>query len=153
MPFSLDDFSADELRRIRDKIDSVRGPGVTNAPRSITINPQTNAQANAPSQTKVVVVKVNANASGGGKYTGVILTAPAAAVPLTGNLATTEIGTTPTDADDTLILNMDEVSQSTHDLTAGTPKVTLFIGLLIPGAASDGKRLVVINGIDWEACS
>jgi hypothetical protein len=44
------------------------------------------------------------------------------------------------------------MGQSTHDLTAGTPIVTIFPGTVMPNRTSDGKPVVRINGVDWKAC-
>jgi hypothetical protein len=98
-----------------------------------------------------VRVKVTGNASGGGKYTGRILNPPASSVSATGDLAAIDLGDDP-GADNALVLNAQEVGQSTHDLTSGTPKVTIFLGMFY-GFSADGKYLVMVNGSDWEACS
>jgi hypothetical protein len=100
---------------------------------------------------KIVVVKIISAASGGGKYNGRIWIVPATGISASGNLATTDFGTDP-GSNNALVLNLDELAQSTHDLTTGTPKVTHFIGV-IRGTSTTGLPVVVINGSDWAQCS
>lgn len=112
-------------------------------------------QSNIPPGARIVRVKVNANAAGGGKYLGWLVTSQAAAkVTETGNLAETELGTIPTDTTKyCLILNAAEVGQSTHDLTAGTPVAKVFIGYLLPRRSTTDRLVVVVNAFDWKACT
>jgi hypothetical protein len=99
-----------------------------------------------------VRVKVTGDAAGGGKYTGAILTDSTATPDESGNLTDDDIGTIP-ETDDALIYNMAEIGVSTHDLTTGTPKQTIFIGYSDGRETADGMLLVVINGFDWENCT
>jgi hypothetical protein len=98
----------------------------------------------------VQLVKVTAAAAGGGKYTGRIWNRPTAGMAASGNLLESEMGTDL--GGDILIANAQEVGQSTHDLTAGTPKSKIFLGIY-RGLATDGiTPIFVINGDDWENC-
>jgi hypothetical protein len=99
-----------------------------------------------------VRVKVTTAASGGGKYNGRILKSSQTAVAATGTLAEADLGTVPS-SDNCLVLNGAEVGKSTHDLTTGTPVAKVFVGFLIPKWSTDNKLVVVINGMDWEACT
>lgn len=98
-----------------------------------------------------VAVHVTGSASGGGKYAGKIVNANSSAVSASGNLTGSDIGA---DGANCLILNAQEVGQSTHDLTASPVNVAYFIGT-ITGYTTDtpAKPVVTINGIDWENCS
>ncbi len=102
------------------------------------------------SSAAVVLCKPTGNASGGGKYVGRVWIAPTADILATGNLSASDLGTDP-GSNNALILNCDEIGQSTHDLTGGTVKVTHFIGVLLR-QNTDGTYVVAINGIDWENC-
>lgn len=105
-----------------------------------------------PIPAPIALVTVSAAASGGGKYTGFIWKTPTAKVlSRSGTLSLTEIGQT---GDAIVIVNLDEVGKTTHDLTSGTATVTKFIGFRLVGVFSDdGKPVYVINGIDWEDCT
>lgn len=99
------------------------------------------------------LVKVTGNLTGGGKYSGVLWAQPSATtVASTGNLTEAEIGQTSAQV---MILNAAEVGQSTHDLTAGTPKVSIFQAHLSTAVSTDAtpKPIYVIVGIDWENCA
>jgi hypothetical protein len=74
----------------------------------------------------LVHVKITGNASGGGQYTGRILTGTSTADGA-GNLALPEGQLVPA-ADDALILNADEDGQGTHWLLAGTFSVGALVG-------------------------
>jgi len=97
-----------------------------------------------------ITFKITGDASGGGKYYGRSFTG-AIGTAATGNLAESDLGTLAT-ADNLLIFNLQELGQSTHELTAGTPKVKYFTGH-IKGKAEDGKTLVWFNGIDAGECA
>jgi hypothetical protein len=100
----------------------------------------------------IVWVKVTGNASGGGKYTGRILTTGAARPTLTGNVAENDFGKVPT-ADDCYILNAAEVGQSTHDLTFASVITKMFPGMHTGYTHTDGKPFIRISGVDWETCA
>lgn len=98
------------------------------------------------------IVKVTGNAAGGGKYLGQVLQGPGT-VSESGDLTEDEIGLRPS-SDNCLILNADEVSQSTHDLTAGTPRVKWFIGFPRgTTSGTPGKYVYAINGLDIKDCT
>jgi hypothetical protein len=101
--------------------------------------------------SQMVWVKVTGAASGGGKYNGKIFTAPTTTPAATGNLAESDIGVLPT-SDDCLIFNTPEIGKSTHDLTNGTPVISVFPGAM-RGSTTDGLPVVVIYAIDIEACT
>jgi hypothetical protein len=48
--YSIDPFSAAELTRVRRKVDSISGAGVTNGPDFITISPPPPAQRSSPAK-------------------------------------------------------------------------------------------------------
>lgn len=101
----------------------------------------------------IVVVKITGNATGGGKYLGKIFRLTRTAdIAQTGNLAEAEIGTLPS-ANDAIVVNLTELGLSTHDLTNGTPKVTVYLGKVYHINSADPKYVVVIGGFDWEACT
>jgi hypothetical protein len=98
----------------------------------------------------VVRVKVIGNEPGGGKYTGRILNAPVSGVDATSDLSAADLGDDP-GANNAMILNAQEVGQTTHtltDTTDGGPHVTIFLGMFY-GYSTTGKCLVMINGDDW----
>jgi hypothetical protein len=97
-----------------------------------------------------VLVKVTGSATGGGKYNGKLLTAPASLTTATGNLAESDLGTVP-GSDDALVLNCREVGQTTHDLSSSSYLPLVFAGELL-GVNSDGKYVVAIDGYQWKAC-
>lgn len=152
----LDRFSADELRRLRKKVDTLSGDGVTNHPEYITIsNPQRRPPPRAPATVSpVALVKVTGNAAGGGKYDGVIWGFPSVTtISPDTTLTTAELGQ---EGDEVLILNAAEDGEVTHDLTEGTPKVSVFLGYRHPWLITDEETprpVYIINGIDWEDCT
>jgi hypothetical protein len=98
------------------------------------------------------IVKVTGDASGGGKYTGVLMYQTATGtIPVTGNLSETEIGAV--QAVTVTVLNIPELGAATHDLTSGTPKNKYFHAIRSPRRASDDTIVFIINGLDWEACT
>jgi len=105
----------------------------------------------APAQSAPVLVTVTGSASGGGKYTGKTLAAPAAMAAATGNLAETDLGVV-ADANDALVLNVREVGKSTHDLASTGFLPLVFIGKKI-GVNADGKQVIVIDGLQQEDCA
>jgi hypothetical protein len=80
-----------------------------------------------------VIVKIAANASGGGQYTGYIITGDSTADG-TGNLAMPEGMTVPDDVD-ALVCNINETS--THDLAVGQ-----FVIGVDRGTDADGRTIV-----------
>jgi hypothetical protein len=131
------------------------GDGVrcNNTPTGATVTVTAAASSSSTTQTlRSVIVKVTGAASGGGKYNGQIVNAyPTSDVSASGNLASSDIGTT-SGSTDTLVLNMQEMGLATHDLTSGTPVATYFIGVLVRTNA-DGTYVVAINGLDTAACT
>jgi hypothetical protein len=93
--------------------------------------------------TQVVVVVVSAE-TGGGKYAGKILAAASGAAG-TGDLAASEVGTAPSVAD-ALILNLNEIDTTTHELTEAANTREKYFNGIIRGVADDGRWLVTING-------
>jgi hypothetical protein len=98
------------------------------------------------------IVKVTGNASGGGKYTGVLMYQTATGtIPVTGNLAETEIGAV--QAVPVTILNLAEQGLATHRLTTGTPQNKHYPAIRSSRRASDDTIVFLINAVDVEVCS
>jgi hypothetical protein len=99
-----------------------------------------------------VQLKITTAATGGGWYNIRIAQYPAGGLPTgTATLSSSQLAQYP-NVDDGIGANLQEMGQSTHDLTAGTPKVTEGIGLLL-GLNSNNKWVVVFSAEDWEQCS
>jgi hypothetical protein len=99
------------------------------------------------------LVKVTGDGSGGGKYTGVIWTTPAAlSLTESGDLTEAEVGQT---GEEVFIVSTSEVGESTHALTEGTPKTKIFLAHEMTGVVADpsGKRVFAIVGFDWQDCA
>jgi hypothetical protein len=95
-------------------------------------------------------VRVTGNATGGGKYVGHVVNAPAS-IAVTGNLADSDLGTNQTD--EIVIINAAEVGQSTHDLTAATVRQKTFLAtFLCMTTEATPRRAYMINGFDIEDC-
>lgn len=98
---------------------------------------------------QLVLVKVISNNAGGGMYTGKVYEPLDSAIDPTANLSESMLGVA---VEDVVVANLQEMGQSTHDLTGGTPQVKFFVGILW-SFSKDGKWLVLINGIDWKTCT
>jgi hypothetical protein len=137
-----------EWNRIRKKVDSMRGAGVSNTPFAITIAASGGGDSIMSSGLRLVLVRVSSAATGGGYYNGKLLRPPHSLPDGTANLLLTHIATVPAN-DDALIANLAEENQADHQLTDSFSNVTTFLGLLLPGVNSNGKHVVVTNGYDW----
>lgn len=143
------------LKYLERKVASIRGDGVTNSIDCITIawpprqrNPMPPRMGSNPD---VVIVKLTANESGGGKYAGRILTGSSSALVAT-NLSAGDLGNVPSE-DDALVLNLQEMGQSTHDIDVAGTQI-YFVGLVIGVTSEDNaRRIVVIDGTQWENCT
>ena len=105
----------------------------------------------------VALVRVTGSEPGGGKYTGVIVPAPAADVdvPPAGDLTSHELGHPPSGLvlKAVRIVNTREVGQPTHDLT-GADDAYLpvdFLGVFLK-TADDGVDVYAVDGMQWEDC-
>lgn len=145
-----------QLPRLLHKVDNFRGPGVRNEPEAMAILPQTEKVPAAQlGDTRVALVRITGNATGGGKYIGIVLNPPFAnTISASGNLIADDIGYT-AGAEEVLILNTAEVGQNTHDITFTMNRVNTFPAVLLPGKLSDDdppKRVFVIFGFDVGGC-
>lgn len=99
-----------------------------------------------------VLVRIVSNASGGGKYNGVIVDPyPTSDVSSSGDLSESELGTADPDFPNALVLNLREMGRSTHDIEANDYVPTFFLGVVIR-TNDDGTRVVVIESDQWEDC-
>jgi hypothetical protein len=86
----------------------------------------------------VQLVQIDADASGGGQYTGKVFMPVVTARP-TGNLSSTDLGMTQA-VSNCIVWNLDELGGSTHDLASGT--VTL--GIVVGQRDDDNYWIVII---------
>ena len=103
---------------------------------------------NAAART-LVTVFVDTAAAGAGKYDGHIVRDETAEVDPATDLAASEVGGV---GEDVLILNTIEINGAGHMLTDTTQQRTHFIGRILPRRATDGRRVVLIDGFDIYDC-
>lgn len=148
----------EEHRRMKRKLDSIKGPDVTNTPEAIYIGRAPTARRAAvsddPPSPVVISGKITGNASGNGKYTGKSFADVTADVSASGNLAEADFGTLAA-ANDCLVLNGPElgVSNTGHDVTAATNTAQFslyFTGRLVR-VNSDGTKVVHAQ-LFWVGC-
>ncbi len=151
--YSIKETFAREWNRIRNKVDKLSGDGVTNNSTYITISQRQTRDFPRPTPIYAVTVRVEDDATGGGKYFGYVLLPPDTPPNEDDEFNNLDSGTAPHGDYDALICNRQEQNRSTHDLTDGTPIVTDFIGYTFGQYTSDNKLIVYINGTDWEDCS
>lgn len=100
----------------------------------------------------IVNVKITGNRTGGGKYAGLIVNEPGAALSYSGNLSAAEIGNE-TGAAACTAINPHEEGESSHLLTE-TPVTCHFFAAVITHRKDENNLPVVriIGGIDLEDC-
>jgi hypothetical protein len=152
-----DNFSVDAHQRMIDglrKLFNVPNAGVGTQPQRF----------DEPRVGETVVVRVEAAATGGGKYIGFARKLSSNDVSDVTRLNANELGLLPEPDEDNLqsalILNALEIDKDTHDLTTAPVTVRDFVGFVrsrnsgdVSAGNAKGKWVVVINGIDWENCT
>lgn len=100
---------------------------------------------------RLLWVKITGDETGGGKYQGKSYTHDGTTdVAATGNVAESELGTL-SDTVDCRVLNLAEESETTHDLTAGTPEIDTFLCHWFR-TNSDGIKVCAVVAYDRETC-
>lgn len=101
---------------------------------------------------RLIWVKITGNATGGGKYTGKSrIAGPSSDVSASSSVAESDLGTF-APSNDCLVLNFAEEGESTHDLTAGTPKIDTFLCHWFR-TNSDDKKVCAVVAYDRETCA
>jgi hypothetical protein len=131
-----------EWERLRNKVDSLRGDGVTNNPRSISIKSTGGSVAPTVSKNSaaILVLKVTGNASGAGEYNARSVTGACTADP-SANLTAPPTGMTVATADDLLFLNLPEAGTTMHAIPSGT-----FAAGIVVGATSETTPRRIVWG-------
>jgi hypothetical protein len=149
--YNVDDDFIKEFLRLKRKIDGIRGPGITNNPDYINFPPPTGGRrggAGSPQPGVIVIVKITGHTSptafGTAKYYGRIMTGTfTAAADATG--FTMPSGMTTPDADDALVVNLNEDTLlntgSGHDLPVGH-----YLFGMQTGETASGLSVVITDG-------
>lgn len=137
-------------RRLEKKIANARGFAVNNRDCLAAHPPSSGHRWPIPtSQPSTILVKITGNATGGGKYTGIVFTTPAAMAVETGDLSEADLGQASGQV--ALILNVREVGKTTHDLTAGDYLPLVFVGKKL-GVNASGSVVVAVDVVQQEDC-
>ena len=155
LPLHPDDIR--ELARLRNKLDSVRGPGVTNTRESIVINPgHKRRQLGSGQRPKRETISglITSNASANGAYNGKSFTDRTSDVAPSGSIAEADFGTLAA-AEDCLVLNAAELGLATpgHYVTAAVNTAQFaiyFVGRLVR-TNSNGIMVVEVY-MPWAGC-
>ena len=146
MPIILSDSDADTIRRALETLKRIES-------KEGMIRPQQRPHRYYPGEAdaETVIVKLTGDESGGGKYSGRILTGTSSATG-SGNLAAADLGTVP-GSDDALVLNLQEVGQSTHDIDTGGTQIYFFGTIKGYTSETPARAIVVIDGAQWANCT
>ena len=101
------------------------------------------------SPLKSVLVQITGPAAGKGKYSGILRMPLGTDINATDDLVPNTLGA---GGETCIVLNLPEVSQSTHDLDAPSADQVFFVGHVLQ-RNSDGTPVVVINGFQTSDCS
>lgn len=149
----LSAWSRSELRRLRDKIDSLRGDGVTNTRDRIVISQRQSAAAlqHFAAPVQIVIVKIGSALPGGGKYRGYLTRGVVETLSTSTALSNSEIAeATQTEI---TIINPQETGKSTHALTASPVICSFFPAIPLGRLDDEGKPVYAVWGIDLKECT
>lgn len=141
------DFIA-EFLRLKHKLDTLKGVGVTNTPTSISIGGSAPATTGSPrSGPEVIMGQLAANETGGGQYSAKSIGPDLnAGFSTSSNLTLAAFGTLAT-WNDCLVWNPAEVGASTHTLSTGTgsPPVLLEFTGFTTSETSPRKICILVS--------
>jgi hypothetical protein len=95
------------------------------------------------------LVHITSNATGGGKYNGKVVNPPTADISASTGATGTELGA---DGTTCLIVNLQELEKTTHDLDMSGSFVPVYFHGLYLRTNSDGTPVFTIDGTQWEDC-
>lgn len=154
--YLVDEDFIREFKRIRDKVDGAKGPGVRNTPQSLTFGPVTPpTPPPITPRSAVAFVRVQATEDGYGKYSGVLLSKPSAPTSIDDVVSQADLGD---EGEACYIINAlerdrTEGDNSGHDLSmieGDRPKD--FIALFLYNDPDDGTPTYGIVGFQVADC-
>lgn len=151
--WQLDDKSVAELRRMRNKLDSIAGPGVVHTRDRVYVGREPRRREPKPRRVvEDVWVRVTDPAPQDGVYYGVVLNVSATSAVDPATVTPDDIGAS-TGQTVVIINKGPEVGTDGHSLTESPVNARDFRGTPV-GVTNEtpGRLVVLINAVDMKAC-